>query len=89
MDAKTGKEAYASQRLPAAGIYYASPVAGDGKVYLASDSGIVIVVKAGPKYEVLAENELGEVIRARRPSSMAAFTCAPRNIFTPSASKAT
>ncbi|MFO0966419.1 MAG: PQQ-binding-like beta-propeller repeat protein [Gemmataceae bacterium] len=64
VDAKSGKEAYASQRLPAAGIYYASPVAGDGKIYLASDSGVVTVVKAGPKYEVLAENDLGEVIRA-------------------------
>ena len=30
-------------------------VAGDGKVFLASDAGVVIVLKAGPRFEVLAE----------------------------------
>jgi outer membrane protein assembly factor BamB len=62
--AKSGKEAYAPQRLSAGGLYYASPVAGDGKIYVVSDDGVLTVVKAGPRFEVLAENELGATVRA-------------------------
>jgi outer membrane protein assembly factor BamB len=40
--------------------YYASPVAGDGKVYFVSENAKVTVVKAGPKWEILATNDLGE-----------------------------
>lgn len=40
--------------------YYASPVAADGKVYLASEEGKITVVKAGPQWETLATNDLGE-----------------------------
>ena len=64
IDAKSGKEAFPQARLSPGGIFYASPVAGDGKVYLCSDAGMVIVLKASEKYEVLAENDLGETIRA-------------------------
>lgn len=64
LDARTGKEAYPRQRLRPGGIFYASPVAGDGKVYLSSDAGVVIVLKARAHFEVLAENDLGESIRA-------------------------
>ena len=45
-------------------MYYASPVAGDGKVYVAADAGVVVVLKAGDRFEVLAENDLGETIGA-------------------------
>jgi len=44
--------------------YYASPVAGDGKVYFPSKEGVVFVVQAGPKYELLAKNDMGEGIVA-------------------------
>lgn len=64
IDAKAGKESFAQTRLSPGGIFYASPVAGDGKVFLASDAGVVIVLKASERYEVLAENDLGETIRA-------------------------
>ena len=40
--------------------YSASPIAADGKLYLASEDGQVLVVKAGPEYELLATNEMGE-----------------------------
>jgi outer membrane protein assembly factor BamB len=46
------------------GKFQASPVAGAGKVYFASVEGVVIVLKAGPKFEVLARNDLGESIVA-------------------------
>lgn len=40
--------------------YYASPVAGDGKIFLVSASGKVTVLKAGAQWEILATNDLGE-----------------------------
>jgi outer membrane protein assembly factor BamB len=46
------------------GKYSASPVAGDGKVYFASESGRVTVVRAGPKFEVLARNDVNEPVVA-------------------------
>jgi outer membrane protein assembly factor BamB len=50
------------ERMP--GKYSASPVAGDGKVYFANEAGLVTVVEAGPKFRVLARNELGETLVA-------------------------
>lgn len=62
-DARDGRVAY-KRRLGAGGGYYASPVAGDGKVYFASDRGVVVVVSAGPDFEVLASNDLETPILA-------------------------
>ncbi len=58
-DAKTGKEIYGQQRLRA-GTYSASPVLADGKLYATSEDGVTSVVRAGEKFEVLAENDLKE-----------------------------
>ena len=44
--------------------YYSSPVAADGKVYTASETGKIAVLRAGPDWEVLAVNDLGENIYA-------------------------
>jgi outer membrane protein assembly factor BamB len=58
-------EVFQQARLPEAlGAYYASPVAGDGKIFFASEPGKITVVKAGPKWEKLATNDLGESIMA-------------------------
>ncbi len=59
LDAKTGKEIYAQQRLKP-GTYSGSPVLADGRVYVTSEDGVTTVFKAGPQFEVLAENNLGE-----------------------------
>ena len=40
--------------------YFSSPVAADGKVFIASQAGIVTVLKAGGGQEVLAANELDD-----------------------------
>ena len=40
--------------------YYASPVAGDDKVYLVTEEGLVVVLPAGGSLEPLATNDLGE-----------------------------
>ncbi len=63
VDAATGTIRY-QERTGARGPCYASPVAGDGKIYTASARGVVMVLRAGDRFEVLARNELGERIMA-------------------------
>jgi outer membrane protein assembly factor BamB len=53
-----------SGRLGASGYYYASPVAADDKVYIASEDGVVVVLDAGEKLKILAENKLDGAILA-------------------------
>jgi outer membrane protein assembly factor BamB len=59
VDAKTGKDVYPPQRLKP-GTYSSSPVLADGKVYAMNEDGLTTVVKAGPQFEVLAENALND-----------------------------
>ena len=59
LDAKTGAEVYAQQRIKP-GTYSASPVLADGKIYVTNEDGLTSVVAAGPKFEVLAENPLND-----------------------------
>jgi len=64
-DAVTGEPAYQQERLNAIGNYYASPVAADGRVYLASLDGRVTVVEAGGELpKVLHQADFGERIGA-------------------------
>ena len=42
----------------------ASPVLADGKLYLTSRGGVVTVVRAGRKFEILAQNDVQEEIAA-------------------------
>ena len=63
-EAKTGVRVYQQRIGDQGGSYSASPVAGDGKIYLSSEDGDVFVVKAGPKYELLSSNKVGEVMMA-------------------------
>ncbi len=60
-DAKSGRLVY-QERLPSS--FSASPVAADGKLYLSSEDGDVYVVRAGPKFELLATNPVGEALMA-------------------------
>lgn len=61
---KTGAEIY-RQRLPAIGSgYSASPIAADGKIYLSSEDGEMLVVGAGPRFTHIATNSMGEPIMA-------------------------
>ncbi len=58
-DAKTGAEVWGQQRLKV-GTYSASPVLADGKLFATSEDGVTTVLAAGPRFEVLGENDLGE-----------------------------
>ncbi len=59
LDAKTGAEVYGQQRIKP-GIYSASPVLADGKIYITNEDGLTTVLAAGPKFEVLSENPLND-----------------------------
>ena len=59
-DAKTGEEIYKQRVGSMQGAFTASPVAADGKLYLADEYGDVHIVQAGPEYKLLATNELHE-----------------------------
>jgi outer membrane protein assembly factor BamB len=61
LDAKTGKTVYGPERIQP-GTYSASPVVADGKVYITSEEGVTTVYRAGPKFEVLAENAVNEFV---------------------------
>ena len=63
-DARTGERIYRARIGGKGGAYFASPIAADGKLYFASEDGDIFVIKTGPKYELLAENPMGEVLMA-------------------------
>jgi outer membrane protein assembly factor BamB len=63
-DLKSGKELY-RQRLPLVGSgFSASPVAADGKIYLSNEDGDMLVIRAGPTFEHIATNSIGELLMA-------------------------
>jgi outer membrane protein assembly factor BamB len=63
-DLQTGKEIY-RQRLPNVGSgFSASPVAADGKIYLSSEDGEILVIGAGPEFSHIATNTMGDTIMA-------------------------
>jgi outer membrane protein assembly factor BamB len=59
VDVKTGKEVYGRTRIRS-GTYTGSPVLADGKIYVTNEEGLTVVFSAGPKFEVLAENDLDD-----------------------------
>jgi len=59
LDAKTGKEVYGRKRLHPA-TYSASPIVADGRIYITNEDGLTSVLKTGPAFEVVAENDLDE-----------------------------
>jgi outer membrane protein assembly factor BamB len=59
LDAKTGKTVYGPQRLRNA-TYSGSAVLADGKIYITDEDGVTSVVQSGPKFALLAENDLGD-----------------------------
>ena len=57
VDAATGARVWQERTE---GVFSASPVAGAGHVYFASENGDTVVVKAGRVPQVIARNALGE-----------------------------
>lgn len=67
LDARTGEILFGPERLEGidgqAGVY-ASPVGAAGRVYIAGQNGVTLVLAHGPKLEVLARNELEDAFDA-------------------------
>ncbi len=64
LDPATGKLLKEGRSREALGEYYASPVAADGKIYLANVDGKITVLKAGREWDVLKVNDLGTEVHA-------------------------
>ncbi|MBP86153.1 MAG: hypothetical protein CMJ64_05475 [Planctomycetaceae bacterium] len=64
LDVETGKPVFNTQRLPGLGNIYASPVAAAERIYFTDRDGTTVVLKHGPKLEVIATNKLDEPIDA-------------------------
>ncbi len=64
VDPATGQVLKQGRTPDALEEYYASPVAADGKIFVASASGKVTVLKADAQWEILGTNDLGEEIWA-------------------------
>jgi outer membrane protein assembly factor BamB len=57
VDAKSGEKVW-QERVD--GIFSASPVAADGKIYFLSETGETIVLRSGREPRIIARNDLGE-----------------------------
>jgi len=60
LNARTGEPHFEGERIPGLQNLYASPVAAKDRVYVLSREGTCVVLKQGPKLEVLATNALAE-----------------------------
>ena len=60
-EAKTGKRVY-RKRLQGSGTlsFVGSPIAADGHLYITAEDGETFVVKAGPEFELVGSNKIGE-----------------------------
>jgi outer membrane protein assembly factor BamB len=63
-DARTGERKYQERLAGGTSAFTSSPVANDGRIYLANEDGQVFVIKAGPAYELVALNDMGSTVLA-------------------------
>jgi outer membrane protein assembly factor BamB len=63
-NAISGAQVYASRVGTTNSTFSASPIAGGGHIYASSEDGEVYTIRAGPKYELVAVNRMGEPLMA-------------------------
>jgi outer membrane protein assembly factor BamB len=63
-NATDGAQLWDRARIGNFGDYFASPVAADGKIFIAGKNGFVMVLEDGPELKVLGKNDMGEEIIA-------------------------
>jgi outer membrane protein assembly factor BamB len=63
-DARTGDKKYQERLAGGTAAFTASPIASNGKIYLANEDGQVFVLKAGSTYELLSLNDMGASVLA-------------------------
>lgn len=61
---QTGEQIYRRRVGNGQSGFSASPVAADGKLFIASEDGEVYVVEAGLEYELISTNSVGEMVTA-------------------------
>lgn len=64
LNPETGEVLKQARLAGALGSYWSSPVAADGKIFLANEEGKIVVVRADADWEILAVNNLDEEIFA-------------------------
>jgi outer membrane protein assembly factor BamB len=64
LDTRTGKPILNHVRLPGVSSFYASPLAAAGRLYFVDRNGTTLVLKQGPRLEVLARNRLDDAVDA-------------------------
>jgi outer membrane protein assembly factor BamB len=64
LDPATGKSWWEGAVPRGGGGYFASPIIAGGKLYAARQDGAIFVAQVGDKFEMLAENRLGEQVIA-------------------------
>lgn len=66
-NATTGEAFFAQSRLPKTYNFKASPVGANGKLYLATEDGDVVVLRMGEKLDVIATNTLTDQVFIAAP----------------------
>ena len=61
---ETGEEVYRQRLEPVGSGFSASPVAADGRIYLTSEDGDVIIIAAGREFKKLGACSMGELVMA-------------------------
>jgi outer membrane protein assembly factor BamB len=80
--AATGKSLCKGELPRGSAEFYASPVVADGKVYCAREDGVVFVARCDDKFELLAENDMGEpIIASPVPVSNRLFIRTEKHLF--------
>jgi outer membrane protein assembly factor BamB len=63
-DLQTGEEIYRQRLEPVGSGFSASPVAADGRIYLSSEDGDIIVIAAGREFKKIGANAMGDLVMA-------------------------
>jgi outer membrane protein assembly factor BamB len=59
-DIKKGVRLWDRERIGNASAHLASPVYGDGKIYVTGENGVIVVLDGGPSFKVVAKNDMKE-----------------------------
>jgi len=82
LDPATGGTVWSDAFPKASANFYASPLIAGGKLYAAREDGVVFVAKVDGKFELLAENKMGErVIASLVAVSHRLFIRAEQHLF--------
>jgi outer membrane protein assembly factor BamB len=60
----SGEEVHRARIATSGKSFSSSPVAADGRIFIASEDGDVFVLRGEPGYELLATHPMGEIVMA-------------------------